>query len=63
MDRPEVLRAGTDGALIVPGKEWAEFKLGTTGIVTQVLIIIIYHTAIKNKKGWGVQSNNVICPF
>ena len=45
MDRPEVLRAGTDGALIVPGKEWAEFKLGTTGIVTQVLL---YHTAIKN---------------
>ncbi|XP_016054692.1 PREDICTED: probable allantoicase [Miniopterus natalensis] len=35
-DRPPVLESGEDGELLVPGGEWAVFRLAHPGVITQI---------------------------
>ena len=36
MDRPAVLKNDENGVLDIPGNEWAEFKLGSPGVIKKV---------------------------
>ena len=37
-NRPPIFVKGEDGHLIMPGYEWAVFKLGTTGTAQKIII-------------------------
>lgn len=38
LDRPEILETDSNGCLIVPGNEWALFRLGVLGSISRIVV-------------------------